>query len=79
MGEAIKDPKVIAHYQKVIDQFNPEFSHIEQIKKFTLLDCAWEAAKADGSKAELTPTMKLKRRVIREKYGDAIDQIYAGT
>ena len=79
MGEAIKDPKVIAHYQKVIDQFNPEFSHIEQIKKFTLLDCAWEAVKEDGSDAELTPTMKLKRRVIREKYGDAINQIYAGT
>lgn len=79
MDDAIKNPNVIAQYQKCIDGFNPEFSHIEQIKKFALLNTTWDAVKEDGSKAELTPTMKLKRRVILEKYQDAIDGIYGNT
>jgi len=79
MEDAIKDPNVIAQYQKSIDGFNPEFSHIEQIKKFALLNTTWDAVKEDGSKAELTPTMKLKRRVILEKYQGEIDGIYGNT
>jgi len=79
MEDAIKNPNVIAQYQKCIDGFNPEFSHIEQIKKFALLNTTWDAVKEDGSKAELTPTMKLKRRVILEKYQGAIDGIYGNT
>ena len=79
MENAIKDPNVIAQYQKCIDGFNPGFSHIEQIKKFALLNTTWDAIKEDGSKAELTPTMKLKRRVILEKYQGAIDGIYGNT
>ncbi len=75
-ADAIKDEKVHAQFQNVVNQFNPEFSHIEQIKKFTLIDASWEPVKADGSKAELTPTMKLKRRVILEKYGSHIDEMY---
>ncbi|MFT5164802.1 MAG: long-chain acyl-CoA synthetase [Saprospiraceae bacterium] len=73
---AIKNVKVLAHYQQVINQFNPEFSHVEQIKKFKLLNTNWEAVKTDGSVAELTPTMKLKRRVILEKYENEINQMY---
>jgi long-chain acyl-CoA synthetase len=41
LSQAIKDPKVIAQYQKVVDRYNPEFSHIEQIKRFALLDSSW--------------------------------------
>ena len=67
MGDAIKNPKVIAQFQSICDRYNPNFSHIEQVKKFTLLNTMWEPTKTDGSNAELTPTMKLKRRVIREK------------
>ena len=66
-AEVLKDDKVIAAYQSIIDRFNPEFSHIEQVKKFELVASQWEPIKTDGSAAELTPTMKLKRRVIREK------------
>ena len=73
---AIKDPKVLDRFQQAMDKFNPEFSHIEQIKKFVLLDAEWEPTKTDGSAAELTPTMKLKRRVIREKYDKEIAGIY---
>ncbi len=69
--------KVKGIYQKAIDEVNPLFSHVEQVKKFCLLGNAWEAVKEDGSIAELTPTMKLKRRVIREKYGSEIDALYS--
>lgn len=76
MGAACKNPKVIAAFQKAIDNINPNFSHIEQIKKFTLVPDTWEPTKVDGTDAELTPTMKLKRRVIRKKYADQIAEIY---
>lgn len=76
LSKAIQHPKVISEYQRIINEFNPLFSHIEQIKKFVLLDATWDAFKADGSDAELTPTMKLKRRVIREKYKSEINSIY---
>jgi long-chain acyl-CoA synthetase len=75
-GDVIHHPKVQARYQKILDQLNPNFSHIEQIKKFTLLDTDWEPTKADGTDAELTPTMKLKRRVINSKHGDSIQKMY---
>ena len=75
-ADAIKEEKVVAHFQNVINQFNPEFSHVEQIKKFKLIDTNWEAVKTDGSQAELTPTMKLKRRVILEKYNKEIESMY---
>ena len=76
LSKAVIDPAVISHYQEIINKYNPEFSHIEQIKKFVLLDTTWDAVKEDGSTAELTPTMKLKRRVILEKYAGEIEGIY---
>lgn len=78
LHEAVKTDKVQAKFQEVITRYNPEFSHVEQIKKFILLDSTWEAIKADGSVAELTPTLKLKRRVILEKFNDKIQEIYEG-
>ena len=77
VADAIQNDKVLAHYQTIINETNPEFSKIEQIKKFMLVDGTWDAMKADGSEAELTPTMKLKRRVIRKKYQPLINNIYA--
>lgn len=69
--ETLANPKVIAKFQEIINGFNPEFSKIEQIKKFELLNEPW-----DVSTEELTPTLKLKRRVIREKFKDVIARIY---
>jgi len=74
--EMVKHPKVIDLYDTIIQQHNPEFSHIEQIKKFTLLSDSWEPERTDGTEAELTPTLKLKRRVILDKYQELIDQMY---
>ncbi len=76
MNEVLKNDKVIDLYQRAINDINPNFSHVEQIKKFCLIGESWESVKADNSTAELTPTMKLKRRVIREKWGAQIDEMY---
>ncbi len=77
VADAIKNKAVIDRYQRYIDEISKEFSHIEQIKKFVLIPDMWEAVKEDGSDSELTPTMKLKRRVILEKYASQISDIYA--
>lgn len=79
MEDVIKKEKVIQKYQEVVDELNPIFGHIEQIKKFIIVPDVWEAIKKDGTNSELTPTMKLKRRVILEKYKNDIDRIYQAT
>ena len=55
----------------MVESFNKYFNHVEQIKKFELLPNDWTI-----NGGELTPTLKLKRKVIMEKYRDAIDRIY---
>ncbi|MFN4254461.1 MAG: AMP-dependent synthetase/ligase [Saprospiraceae bacterium] len=76
LADVLRRPEVLARYQRLVDKLNPQFSHSEQIKKFALLPVAWEPVKLDGSDAELTPTMKLKRRVIMEKYRRDIEAMY---
>lgn len=76
LKEAVKRPEVIALYQKIVDHYNPLFGHIEQIKKFTLVPEVWVPIKPDGREGELTPTLKLKRRLLLEKYKDAIERMY---
>jgi long-chain acyl-CoA synthetase len=70
-AQLIRDPKVIELYKTIVEEFNKNFNHVEQVKKFELLDTEWTI---EGG--ELTPTLKLKRKVIMEKYRDAIDRIY---
>lgn len=65
------DPTVLALLQAGIDQANSGLARVEQVKKFTVLPEAWEP----GGE-ELTPTMKLKRRVVSDKYADVIDAMY---
>jgi long-chain acyl-CoA synthetase len=77
LPEAIKHPKVVERYNMLIERINPTFSHAEQVKKFALLSNTWEAVRADGTVAELTPSMKIKRRVILEKFKAEIDGMYA--
>ena len=77
LEDMVKEEKIIRKYQKVIDKYNPEFSHIEQIKKFRLIPAVWLPVHPDNSEGELTPTLKLKRRVIREKYKVEIGELYS--
>jgi len=69
--EMISDPKVIALYNKVITELNQKMGNSEHIKRFRLIDDEWSTATG-----ELSPTLKLKRSFIYEKYKDIIDQIY---
>jgi long-chain acyl-CoA synthetase len=69
--DLVTNPKVVAKYQSIIDEVNPSFSHIEQIKKFTLLPNEWTV-----DTKELTPTMKIKRKIITEKYAKEIAEMY---
>jgi len=70
--DAIHNPKVLDLYRELIDSFNKFFNHVEQIKKFELLPNEWTI-----DSGELTPTLKLKRKVIMEKYKPAFDRIYS--
>lgn len=69
--DIVKNPQVIQAYQEAIDKFNPQFNHVEQIKKFTLLPEEWTV-----DSGELTPSEKMKRKVIMKKYATAIDAMY---
>ncbi len=77
VADAIKNPKVLHRYQMLVDRVNPHFGHAEQVKKFALLPDVWEPVKADGSDGELTPTLKLKRRVIMKKFETEITAMYS--
>lgn len=68
---AIKHPKVMAFYKDLVEAFNRFFNQVEQVKRFELLPKEWTI-----DSGELTPTLKLKRKVIMEKYRDAIERIY---
>jgi long-chain acyl-CoA synthetase len=59
--------------QDVIDGVNKKFARVEQIKKFFLLDTQLTA-----EDEELTPTMKLKRKLVQEKYAPQIQAMYSG-
>lgn len=74
--EMLKHPEVIRKYERIVEEVNQGFSRVEQIKKFTLVPGSWEPTRSDGTAAELTPTMKLKRRVIMDKYGKQIEAMY---
>jgi long-chain acyl-CoA synthetase len=64
---------VRAIYQAEIEKLNAERAGYEQVKRFTLLDR--ELSQEAG---ELTPTLKVKRKVILEHFSPAIDELYAG-
>ena len=66
------DERVRDAVQEGIDAANQRLARVEQIKKFTIVRGDWEPG---GD--ELTPTMKLKRKPIAEKYADEIEAMYA--
>lgn len=69
--DAINNPAVMQLYKDLVESFNVFFNHVEQIKKFELLPNEWGI-----DTGELTPKMSMKRKVIMERYKDAVDRIY---
>jgi long-subunit acyl-CoA synthetase (AMP-forming) len=66
------NPAVHAEIQKAVDETNRHVSNVEGIKRFTILPADWTP-----ETEELTPTLKLKRRVINQKYEGAIEEMYS--
>lgn len=71
--ELVKNQDVIDRVQEEVDFYNERFGQWEKIKKFELVPDVWNIE--DG---QLTPTMKMKRKVIKEMYKDLYDKIYRG-
>jgi long-chain acyl-CoA synthetase len=67
-----RDPAIKALIQHEIDRANAKYAQVEQVKRFAILD--HDLSQATG---ELTPTLKVKRNVVNEKYADVFDELYA--
>ncbi len=70
--ELLSKPQVKEFYKDLVESFNKFFNHVEQVKKFELLSHEWSV-----DTGEMTPKLSLKRKVVMEKYKDAIERIYA--
>jgi long-chain acyl-CoA synthetase len=68
----VRDPRVIAAIQKSVDEVNSRLAHWETVKYFRLLPRDFEEAHG-----ERTPSLKIKRGVIRRNYANLIDEMYA--
>ena len=66
-----KHPKVVERVSRIVEERNGELQSYAKVKKFTILPGDFTV-----ENGFLTPTLKVKRKVIREKYMDAIDQLY---
>jgi len=67
-----KEPAIGQLIQAEIDKANEKYAQVEQVKKFVILD--HDLSQATG---ELTPTMKVKRNVVNERYKELFDSLYA--
>jgi long-chain acyl-CoA synthetase len=67
-----KEPKVQKVIADVVDKVNSRYAQVEQVKKFAILD--HDLSQETG---ELTPTLKVKRNVVNEKYQDIFDALYS--
>jgi long-chain acyl-CoA synthetase len=68
-----REPAVRELIQREVDRANAKYAQVEQVKKFAILD--HDLSQPTG---ELTPTLKVKRNVVNEKYADLFDALYAG-
>lgn len=73
-AQLVQDTRVVHLYRDLVDSFNKYFNHVEQVKKFELLPDEWSI-----ETGEMTPKLSLRRKVILEKYNDAIERIYHDT
>ncbi|HUY50541.1 MAG TPA: AMP-dependent synthetase/ligase [Streptosporangiaceae bacterium] len=68
-----QNPAVLAEVGEAVAAANEQLARVQQVKRWRLLPVEWTA-----ESEELTPTLKLKRRVVHAKYSDDIDTLYAG-
>ena len=71
-AEMIKDKKVTDRYRKEVEAYNKYFGDFEKVKRFELVDREWTI-----EEGEITPSLKLRRKVVAEHYQDLIDVMFA--
>lgn len=67
----IRLEKVKEMYRELVESFNKFFNHVEQVKRFELLPREWSV-----DTGEMTPKLSVKRKVVLEKYKEAVERIY---
>ena len=72
--DAASSPQMRAALQRAVDEVNDGVGRVEQIKAFAVLP--HDLTQEEG---ELTPTLKVKRGAVVERYAEAIDRLYAGS
>jgi long-chain acyl-CoA synthetase len=70
-AQLVTDKKVLAEYHRIVDEVNKRLAHFETMKRFKLVHDEWAI-----ETGELTPSMKLKRRVVEQKYAAEIAEFY---
>ncbi|HSR23518.1 MAG TPA: long-chain fatty acid--CoA ligase, partial [Candidatus Eisenbacteria bacterium] len=70
--ELVRQPELIAEVRRAVADANVHLSRPEQVKRFAILPAEWTV-----ESEELTPTQKLRRRVIERKYASTIEELYA--
>jgi long-chain acyl-CoA synthetase len=70
-AELVKNEKVVEHYEGLVKKYNQSFAQWEQVKKIALLPELWTV-----ETGEMTPTMKVKRKVITENNKELIESLY---
>jgi long-subunit acyl-CoA synthetase (AMP-forming) len=73
LEQLAEDERIVAAVQAEIDRANEQLARVEQIKKFKIVPTEWQP----GGE-ELTPTMKLKRKPIHQRYEQEIEALYSG-
>jgi long-chain acyl-CoA synthetase len=71
LAELVSDPQLLAEVEAGVAAANARLARVQQVKRWRLLPAEWTA-----ETGELTPTLKLKRRVVHERYADVIDSLY---
>ncbi|WP_059018538.1 long-chain fatty acid--CoA ligase [Mycobacterium sp. M26] len=71
VGDLREDPDLVAEIELAVKDANQHVSHAESIRKFRILPCDFTVLTG-----ELTPTLKVKRNVVAQKFADEIDAIY---
>ncbi len=70
-GRSHLDARIVDFYRRRIDERTRDLGQVEKIKRFTLI-----ATPFTQENGEITPTMKIRRKVIEKKYGDVIGAMY---
>jgi long-chain acyl-CoA synthetase len=71
-ADLVRNPLVIARFQKEVNEINKELGQTERIKRFRLVSEEWSS-----QTGELSPTLKLKRKFLYEKYALLIEEIFS--